>query len=76
MINYNKIYRRHIQFKIDSLKEYHSYIEENFQKEMDEINLRFEKFKFYAAVGILYSLHIQSLLHNRAAVVCTLCFLS
>jgi hypothetical protein len=45
MLNYNKIYLENIKFKIDSLKEYHLFIESNFQKGLEEIQTKFDIFK-------------------------------
>lgn len=45
MLNYNKIYLQNIKFQIDSLKDYHLFIESNFQKGLEEIQTKFDAFK-------------------------------
>ena len=45
MLNYNKIYLQNIKFQIDSLKDYHLFIESNFQKGLEEIQSKVENMK-------------------------------
>lgn len=44
-MNILKLYRKNIEFRIDSIREYNSFVEENIEKELSGIQKKFEKAK-------------------------------
>jgi len=44
-VDYLKLYRKNIEFRIDSIREYNSFVEENIEKKLSGIQKKFEKAK-------------------------------